>query len=34
MERGYGVGPAGVDGLFGHDSTAALQRALNEGEIG
>ena len=33
VANGYGVGAAGVDGYFGHDSVCALQRALNDGKF-
>lgn len=31
--RGYLLGPCGVDGYFGTDSTKALQRCLNDGKL-
>lgn len=31
--RGYSCGPSGDDGLFGPDSTRALQRCLNDGRL-
>ena len=31
VDHGYGVGDAGVDGYFGHDSVCGLQQSLNAG---
>lgn len=32
VDRGYDIGPCGVDDIFGHDCAVALQRSLNAGE--
>ena len=31
---GYDIGPAGVDHIWGHDTSRALQRSINDGKWG
>lgn len=33
LNRGFSVGPSGVDGIRGHDTVVALQQALNAGKF-
>lgn len=33
VDKGYDVGPFGIDGYFSHDSVVALQNCLNDGNL-